>query len=637
MRVHELAKQIKIPSKVLIQELNKMNIKVSSHMNLLDEEIVNKFLASKVKKREKITVKEEKNIVISEGITVGELSEKLKITPIELIKKFLDLGEMVTINQSLDMDVITMISNEYGYEVIVSSLYGEELLVSEEKEDEFLKTKRAPIVTVMGHVDHGKTSLLDAIRKTNIAAQEFGKITQHIGAYEVNWHDKKIVFLDTPGHEAFTSLRARGAKITDIVILVVAADEGVMPQTIEAIDHAKEADVPIIVAVNKIDKPGANFVRIQQEVAKYGYVPEDWGGKTIFVEISAKEKIGIDKLLEMILLEADMLELKANFNKSAKGTVIEARLDRQLGPVATILVQEGTLKLEDSFLVGNYSGKIRKILNDKKESIKLALPSTPIEIVGLEGIPEAGDSFQVIKDEKLIRQIASKRQEIQRQKSIRAMHKLSLDDLHQKIELGEIKEIKLIIKGDVLGSLEALSKSLTQLQNEVKINIIHQSTGGINNSDIMLSSVSNAIVIGFNVKPTSSAKELAEKEGIDIRLYQVIYDVISDVKLAIKGMLSPKYKEVILGQALVKELFTVSEIGTIAGCVVQKGKILRNSNVRVIRENIIVHTGKMDTLKRFKDNVKEVDFGLECGIKIEKFNDIKQNDIIESYILEELR
>ncbi|MFH1613153.1 MAG: translation initiation factor IF-2 [bacterium] len=637
LRVYELAKKINISSKVLIQELKEMNIDISSHMNLLDEEIINKFLHSKVKKREKTIIKK-RNIIISEGITVAELSEKINITPTELIKKFLSLGEMVTINQSLDIDVATMIVNEYGYETIISSLYGEELLLPEEKEeDESLKTKRAPIVTVMGHVDHGKTSLLDAIKKTNVAGKEFGKITQHIGAYEVIWNNKKIVFLDTPGHEAFTSLRARGAKLTDIVVLVVAADEGVMPQTIEAIDHIKEANVPVIVAVNKIDKIGANTLRIQQDLSKYGYIPEVWGGKTMFMEISAKQNIGIDKLLEMILLETDMLELKANFNKLAKGIVIEAQLDKRLGFIATVLIQEGTLKMEDSFLIGNYSGKIRKMLNDKKESIKIALPSTPVEIVGLDGIPSAGDIFQVIKDEKLIRQIANKRQEIQRQKDRRSMHKLSLDELHKKIELGEIKELKLIIKGDVLGSLEALAKSLTELNNEIKINIIHQATGGINNSDVMLASVSNAIIIGFNVKPFASAQEIAKKEIVDIRLYQVIYDVISDVKAAIKGMLAPKYKEIILGQSLVKELFNVSEIGLIAGCLVQKGKILRNSNVRVIRQNIIVYTGKIDTLKRFKEDVKEVLLGLECGIKIENFNDLKQDDIIESYIMEEIK
>jgi translation initiation factor IF-2 len=608
-------------------------------MKKLSPQVVDHFLRPKAKKRAKPVPKEKKKVVtISEGITVGELAEKLGIPPAVLIKKMFDLGEMATINQSLDAETAEMLAHEYGYEVKVISLYGEDMLPEEEEKEEE-KVLRAPIVTVMGHVDHGKTSLLDAIRETEVAKREAGNITQHIGAYQVSTPHGKIVFLDTPGHEAFTSIRARGAQVTDIVVLVVAADEGVMPQTVEAIDHAKAANVPIIVAINKIDRPQINIPRVKQQLSELGCTPEEWGGKTIFVEISAKQKIGLEKLLEMISLEAEMLELKANPHRLAKGVVIESRLDKRLGAVATVLVQEGTLKHGDPFLIGNYGGKIRKLLDDTEKPIQSAGPSTPVEIVGLEGIPVAGDPFQVVKDEKLMKQIAAKRQEIHRLKNIRQIKKLSLADLHEKIELGEVKELKLIIKADVFGSLEALIKSLTELsvsEKKIKVNIIHRGTGGINDSDVLLAAASNAIIVGFNVRPTPSAREKAEAEGVDVRLYRVIYEVISDIKSALKGLLEPEYKEVFKGLAYVKELFRISEVGTVAGCLVQKGTIPREARVRVLRENVVVYEGRITSLRRFKNDVKEVGTGLECGIKIENFNDLKVEDTIEAYVLEKV-
>jgi translation initiation factor IF-2 len=487
----------------------------------------------------------------------------------------------------------------------------------------------------MGHVDHGKTSLLDAIRETNVIATEAGGITQHIGAYTVNIDGKKIAFLDTPGHEAFTAMRARGAQVTDIAILVVAADDGVMPQTIEAINHAKAADVAIIVAINKIDKPGANPDRVKQELTEYGLVAEDWGGDAIMVPVSAKKKEGLDNLLEMIVLVSEMLELKANPNKKAKGTVIEAQIDKGRGPIATVLIQEGTLNVGDAFVVGNTSGKIRAMVDDKSKRLKKAGPSTPVEIIGLSEVPDAGDVFIVMDDEKDARAIAEKRKDKFKQEQQKSNMKVSLDDLFVQIQEGKMKEINIIVKADVQGSVEAVKQSLVKLSNdEVKVKTIHGGVGAITESDVMLASASSAIIIGFNVRPQPAATELAEKDAVDIRLYRVIYNAIEDIEAAMKGMLDPEYKEVVLGHAEIRATFKVSNIGTIAGCYVTDGKIVRNSSVRLIRNGIVVHEGALASLKRFKDDAKEVNSGYECGLNLDKFNDVKEGDVIESFTME---
>jgi translation initiation factor IF-2 len=585
-------------------------------------------------KKEEPVIK--KPIKIGDTVSVKELAEKMSKPAAEIIKKLLMLGIMATINQELDFDTASLIAEDFGIQVekLIDKSSEEVLLKEEEDRPEDLKP-RPPIVTIMGHVDHGKTSLLDAIRQTNVIATEAGGITQHIGAYSVNIDGKKIAFLDTPGHEAFTAMRARGANVTDIAILVVAADDGVMPQTAEAISHAKAANVSIIVAINKIDKPGANPDRVKQELTEYGLIAEDWGGDTIMVPVSAKKKEGIDNLLEMILLVAEMLELKANPNKRAKGTVIEAKIDKGKGPVATILVQEGTLNVGDAFVVGHTSGKIRAMADDKGKRIKKAGPSTPVEILGLSEVPDAGDIFIVMDDEKDARQIAEKRKEKQKQELQKTAMKVSLDDLFNQIQEGKMKELNLIVKADVQGSVEAVKQSLVKLSNdEVKIKTIHGGVGAITESDVMLASASSAIIIGFNVRPQPAAAELAEKNDVDIRLYRVIYSAIEDIEAAMKGMLEPEYKEVVLGHAEVRTLFKVSSIGTIAGCMVLDGKITRNSSVRLIRNGIVVHEGNLASLKRFKDDVKEVNAGYECGLNLDKYNDVKEGDIIESYIIE---
>lgn len=569
-------------------------------------------------------------------MTVGELAKLLHKDASEVIKKLLLLGTMATINQEIDLDAIQLVADEYKVEVELKLPVEEDPFeIEDEPEDEANLSERPPVVTIMGHVDHGKTTLLDAIRHTSVSEGEAGGITQHIGAYQIETNKKKITFLDTPGHEAFTTMRARGAKVTDITILVVAADDGVMPQTVEAINHAKAAKVPIIVAVNKIDKPEANPDRIKQELTEYELVPEEWGGETIFVNVSAKARTNLEELLEMILLVAEVEELKANPDKLAQGTVIEAELDKGRGPVARVLVQSGTLKIGDPLVAGVGFGRVRAMVNDKGRRIKEAGPSTPVEITGLQDVPQAGDRFIVFEDERKAREIAEKRSETLRQSEIGANTKVTLDDLFSQIQQGEVKDLNVIIKADVQGSAEALQGSLEKIDIEgVRVRIIHKAVGAITESDIILASASNAIIIGFNVRPEPAAALTAENEKVDIRLHSIIYKAIEEIESAMKGMLDPEYRESVVGQAEVREIFRISRVGTIAGCMVISGKIVRNAQVRVIRDGIVVHEGDLMALKRFKDDAKEVTQGYECGISLEKFNDIKVGDIIEAYVME---
>ncbi|MCY8103924.1 translation initiation factor IF-2 [Bacillus mojavensis] len=577
-------------------------------------------------------------ITFSGTLTVGALAEELGKEPSELIKKLMLLGVMATINQELDKDTIELIASEYGVET-------EEVIVLEETELEKYEEPdkeedleiRPPVVTIMGHVDHGKTTLLDSIRKTKVVEGEAGGITQHIGAYQIEENGKKITFLDTPGHAAFTTMRARGAEVTDITILVVAADDGVMPQTVEAINHAKAAEVPIIVAVNKIDKEAANPDRVMQELTEYGLVPEAWGGETIFVPLSALTGKGIDELIEMILLVSEVEELKANPNRQAKGTVIEAELDKGRGSVATLLVQTGTLHVGDPIVVGNTFGRVRAMVNDLGRRVKTAGPSTPVEITGLNDVPQAGDQFLVFKDEKTARSVGEARasKQLEEQRSDKA--KLSLDDLFEQIKQGDVKDINLIVKADVQGSAEALTAALQKIEVEgVKVKIIHTGVGAITESDIILASASNAIVIGFNVRPDGNAKSTAEAENVDIRLHRIIYKVIDEIEAAMKGMLDPEYEEKVIGQVEVRQTFKVSKIGTIAGGYVTEGTITRNSGLRLIRDGVVIFEGEVDVLKRFKDDVKEVSQGYECGITIKKYNDIREGDIIEAFVMQEI-
>ena len=525
-------------------------------------------------------------------------------------------------------------TESFGLKLELSNIESEEALLEEAEVEESALTHRPPIVTIMGHVDHGKTTLLDAIRQTRVTETEAGGITQHIGAYKVRLKDKEITFLDTPGHEAFTMMRARGAKVTDIVVLVVAADDSVMPQTIEAIDHAKAANVPIVVAINKIDKPEANVTRVKNELSQHGIVSEEWGGQNIFVEVSAKKRIGIEKLLEMILLQAEVMELKANYNRLAKGTIVEAKLDKGRGPVGTVLVNAGELKVGDSFLVGTVAGRVRALIDDTGKKIEKAGPSTPVEVIGFPDVPQAGDIFIVMEDERKARQIAMNR--LQKQKTEAAIHmkKLTLDQLYEKVKQGEVRDLNVIIKADVQGSAEAVKDALSSITHpEVKVNVIHASAGGINESDVMLATASNAIIIGFNIRPDAKATALIEKEGVDVRLYNVIYEAIEDVKKALEGLLAPTITEKIIGRAEVRNLFHVSRLGTVAGCYVLDGKIVRaNSNIRVIRDNVVVYESRISSLKRFKEDAKEVQAGFECGIMIENFNDLKVGDILENHV-----
>lgn len=580
-------------------------------------------------------------IPIPTSLTVGDFAAKINVPITEIIKKLIGLGIMASINQEIDFETAEVVATELDVSIELEDVEEEvaEILsqVEEEVDDEANMIHRAPVITVMGHVDHGKTSLLDAIRKTSVTEKEAGGITQHIGAYTVKANGENITFIDTPGHEAFTAMRSRGASITDIAVLVVAADDGVMPQTVEAINHAKAAGVPIIVAINKIDKPAANPEKVKQELTEYGLVAEEWGGETICVPVSAKTKDGLDTLLEMILLVSEVLELKANPNRLAKGTVLEANLDKGRGPVSTILISAGTLKVGDAVVSGTSYGKIRAMINDKGKKVKTAGPSMPVEVLGLNEVPEAGDEFYAVHDDKTARQIAEKRKSYIKDQKVKKSAPLSLDDLYNQIKQGEVKELNIIIKGDVQGSVEALKQSLEKLSNEeVRVNIIHSGAGGISESDVMLASTSNGVIIGFNVRPNNNVAAIAERESVDIRLYRVIYDAIENIEHALKGMLAPTFKEVVLGTAEVRQVFKAPNIGTIAGSYVTHGKIARSNEIRLIRDGVVLYEGKIDSLKRFKDDVRDVAQGYECGISLEKFTDIKEGDILEAFTMEEV-
>ena len=695
MRVHEYAKQLNLSSKEVLQFLDDNNLSVKSHMSVLGDDVIlmldKNFKNEETKmesqvsnekdstndtddlfkyddyvevKRPKITkkkkanqkktkndksdrianvpVKEDKDAKIvyySDELTVGDLAERLGKSTGEIVKQLLMLGMMATVNQTLDRETVELLAEEAGFEVkdkIFTDVTEFEKIVIEDSEEDL--EKRPPVVTIMGHVDHGKTTLLDAIRNSRVVTGEAGGITQHIGAYQVNHGGSVITFLDTPGHAAFTSMRARGAQVTDICVLVVASDDGVMPQTKEAIDHAKAAGVPIIVAINKMDKPTANPDRVMQELLEFSLVPEEWGGDTIYVKLSALQGEGIDDLLEMINLVSEMNEYKANPKRLATGTVIEAKLDKGRGPVATLLVENGTLRIGDAIVVGNTHGRVRAMVNDLNQRIDAAGPSTPIEITGLNDVPQAGDRFMVFPTEKEARQVADQRTANARELGNKPGKAVSLDDLFSQIQEGEMKELNVIIKGDVQGSVEALSGSLQKIDVEgVKINIIRASVGTITETDVTLAAASGAIIIGFNVRPSSTTRQQAANEGVDIRLHSIIYKVIEEIEAAMKGMLDPIYEEKVTGQLEVRQTFKVSKVGTIAGCYVTDGSVSRNASVRVIRDGIVVFEGELGSLKRFKDEVKEVNYGYECGITIERYNDIKEGDIIEAYVMEEVK
>lgn len=582
---------------------------------------------------------EPKKIVIDDQITVKELASLLHASGSEVITKLITLGIMASLNQVIDGDTATLVAAEFGVDVEVrdESQELESLLEDASDRPEDLEPK-PPVITVMGHVDHGKTSLLDYIRHTNVTASEAGGITQHIGAYQIEVKGRKITFLDTPGHEAFTAMRARGAQVTDIAVLVVAADDGVMPQTVEAINHAKAAGVPVVVAVNKIDKPGANPDRVKQQLTEYGIVPEEWGGNTVCVPVSAKTGNGVDQLLEMLLLVAEMEELKANPHCPARGTVVEAQLDKGRGPVATVLIQKGTLEVGDNILAGTAYGKVRAMQDFKGRRIKKAPPATPVEILGLSEVPEAGDLFYVVQDEKRARQIVEKRLAKKRQNESVTPEKVTLEDLFKQIQEGRVKELNLVIKADVHGSVEALIQALAKLStDEVRINIIHSGVGAVSETDVMLASASNALVIGFNVRPDTNAKKTAESQQVEIRLYQVIYEAIDDIKAALEGLLEPIYKEVPLGRAVVREIFHIPKVGVVAGCYVSEGKVIRSGKVRAIRDGVVIYDGTIASLKRFKEDAREVAQGHECGIGLDKFQDLKTGDILEGYQIEEIR
>lgn len=584
-----------------------------------------------------ITKPRKKVVKIQEGCTVKEFAELMGQKVSDVIKRLMAIGIMATQNHAMDMDAAMLLADEYGVKVEVATLETAEDILEEKVDESEVKAPRPPVVTIMGHVDHGKTSLLDAIRQTNVVAGEAGGITQHIGAYQVSLKGRDITFLDTPGHEAFTAMRARGAQVTDIVVLVVAADDGVMPQTKEAVNHAKAANVPIIVAINKIDKPEAKPERVKQELSELGLIPEAWGGQTIYCEVSAKKKIGIEQLLEMILIQADVLELKANPNRMARGTIIEAKLDRGRGPVATVLVQSGTLKVGDVFVSGLQYGRVRALINDKGERVASAGPSVPVEVIGFSGVPQAGDAFIAVEEERKARQVAEFRLSKQRT-AMSGMKKVTLEDLHSQIQEGTVKELNVVLKADVQGSAGAIVDSLEKLSTQaVKLRVIHSSVGAINETDVMLAAASNAIIIGFNVRPEPKATELAHREGVDIRLYNIIYNIMDDIKAAMEGMLEPTLKEKVLGRAEVRQTFHVSKVGTVAGCYVTDGVITRQSDgVRLLRDNVVIYQGRLHSLKRFKDDVREVQAGYECGIGIENYNDIKVGDIIEAFAIEKV-
>ncbi len=596
-----------------------------------------KVVVRPAKKTEITVPKAIKRIIrVEDIIAVGELAKRMGIKTNEIIKQLMNMGVMASINQTVDVDTASLIASEFDYEVENVAYDVDAVLRKREDKPKELKA-RPPVVTVMGHVDHGKTLLLDAIRKTNVAEGEAGAITQHIGAYDVHLDGGHVVFIDTPGHEAFTALRARGAKVTDIVVLVVAADDGVMPQTVEAVDHAKAADVPIIVAINKIDKSNANPDRVRQGLADLGLVPEEWGGKTLFAEISAKKKTGIKELLELIVLQAELLELRANPEKPARGVVIESKLDSGRGPVATVLVGEGTLRNGDYFVTGTHYGRVRSMVNDKGKAVSEAGPSMPVEVIGASGVPEAGEALIVVDNERVAKDVVATKEEQKRQDQLSELSTVSLEDLYDKMQKGEVKELNVIIKADVQGSIEAVRESLVKLSTDaVKVHVIHGGVGGITENDINLASASDAIIIGFNVRPGIKASALAEQEGISIRTYSVIYEAIDDVKKAMEGLLEPIYTEKLIGQAEVIQLFSIPKVGVVAGSHVKNGKIVRGSHARVVRDNVVIYDSKIGSLKHFKENVKECGEGLECGIKIENFNDIKQGDVIETYVKEEV-
>ena len=588
--------------------------------------------APKPKKKEKVKV------VIPDEVTVGEFAEKAKLAATEVIKKLMELGIMASVSQTIDFDTAQLIGEDLNLivekEIIVTD---EDILFAEEEDKEEDLVERYPIVVVMGHVDHGKTSLLDAIRSSHVTDTEAGGITQHIGAYCVPINDKKITFFDTPGHEAFTAMRARGAQVTDVAVIVVAADDGIMPQTIEAINHAKAAGVSIIIAINKIDKENANVDRVMQELTEYNLIPEEWGGDTVCVKVSAKNRVNIDGLLEMIILVSEMKELRANPKRMARGTVIEAKLDRGRGPVATVLVQTGTLHIGDTIVAGTSVGRVRAMINDGGARVREAGPSVPVEITGLSDVPDGGDLFYAVKDEKMAKSVVEQRKQKIKDEMQKKSSVVTLDDLFSQIKEGEVKDLNIIVKADVMGSVEAVRQSLEKLSNdEVRVRVIHGAVGAVTESDVMLATASNAIIVGFNVRPDGGARAAAEMHKVDMRMYRIIYDAIEEIEAAMKGMLAPTYKETVLGHAEVRSTFRVSGVGTIAGCYVQDGKVQRNASVRVVRDGIVVYEGALASLKRFKDDVKEVAQGYECGIGLERFNDIKEGDIIECWILEEV-
>lgn len=686
LRVYELAKELKISSKELIELLAEMGVKVKNHMSTLDDEVVEQVInnlggidnvsdtedspieegIAKGRPHKGTTVKRsrgknhredarrnrstdkalaeedpsssssvDQEVQLPPSLTVQELATILKRPGSQIVRLLFDRGIMAGLNQAIDYSVAAQVAEKLGFAVAPMQEVLPTLEDTEDSPDQL--RERPPVVTIMGHVDHGKTSLLDAIRHTRVTAEEAGGITQHIGASVVSYNGRKIVFLDTPGHEAFTAMRARGAQVTDIAVLVVAADDGVMPQTVEAINHAKAANVPIIVAVNKIDKPGARPDVVKQQLTEYGLVAEEWGGETICLPVSAKNKEGIDELLEMILLVADMQELKANPKRPAVGTIIEAELDRGRGPVATVLVQRGTLRVGDAIVAGTASGKVRAMINDKGNRVLEAGPSIPVAVLGFGEVPQAGDILRVVPDEKVARSLADAEKARLRETELQTRGGLTLDELYQRIQEGEIKELNLIVKADVQGSVEAIQQALEKLSTpEIKVNIIHSGVGAITETDIMLATASRAVVIGFNVRPEGKAAQAAEAENVDIRLYRVIYDAIEDIKAAMQGMLAPKLREVALGQAEVRTTFHVPRAGTIAGCFVQTGKITRDSQVRLVRDGIVIHEGKIGSLRRFKDDVREVAAGYECGVGLANYQDIKEGDIIEAFKIEEI-
>jgi translation initiation factor IF-2 len=668
VRVYELARDLGISSKHLVEELRGQGVEIKSHMSTIDEETAGLVLdlyrdqGKAVASIQSTAATEEEDTVavmtslpqsaveppvlhkaepkgnvihLPEAVTVKDLAEVLHLKTKDVLMQLMSLGSVASINTVLDLETANTVAQKLGKDVVLVSEEDNLDALEEVPEPEQLEP-RAPVVTIMGHVDHGKTSLLDAIREANIQATEAGGITQHIGAYAVETTRGKVTFLDTPGHEAFTAMRARGAQVTDIVVLVVAANDGVMPQTREAINHARAAGVPIVVALNKIDLADANPDRVKQQLSELDLIPEEWGGNTIFVEVSAKQKYGLDDLLEMILLQAEVLELRADPHQMARGTIIEARLDKTRGPVATVLIQKGALRVGDAYVAGVHYGRVRAMIDNRLHKIQVTTPSMPVEVLGFSDVPAAGDSFMVVEDERKARQISSVRQEKQRTKQLTQPGRVTLDDLYRRISEGEVKDLNLVIKGDVQGSVQALWDSLAKLESDkVRLRLIHGSTGGITESDIMLASASNAIVIGFNVRPVLKAAELAGQERVDVRLYTVIYEAISDVKKAMLGLLEPTYNEKSLGRAEVRALFHITRVGVVAGCYVQEGVLRRNTTARVIRDSVVVHEGRITSLRRIKDDVEEVASGFECGVSLGRYQDAKEGDIIESFVLEE--